>query len=111
MGLSVRMLLIDERDGLYRLALSKFARMLEAPRGSPIRSFAGQRIRAASAIIECVDRTPSEVIRITFDILSFDGQGQLEAERFMRQQASRAELATAPVFAHSGGNTRLVQAA
>lgn len=110
MGLSSRMLLIDERDRFYRLSLSKFMKMLETPRAYPVPFFAGQRIRTASAIVECLDRTPSDVIRITFDILSFDRRGRFQASRFIRQQALRAELAMAPVIAQSVGDVRIVKA-
>jgi hypothetical protein len=105
------MLLIDQSDRLYRLALAKFARMLQDPTNYRIPLFASQRIRTASAIVECVDREPLRIIRITFDILSFDAEGHFEASRFIQQQASRAELAMAPVIAGPHVRTPVIQAA
>jgi len=95
MGFSHRMLLIDQNDRLYRLAITKFEAMLRSSTHYRFPQFAGQRIRAAGVSVELIDRQPSRVIRVTYNILTFDEAGQFDAAIFNLQQSSRAELAMA----------------
>ena len=105
------MFLLDQNDRLYRLANTKFEQMLRDPASHRLPRFAGRRIRMADAIVELVDRVPTRVIRITFDILTFDDEGRFDPSTFERQQFARVELALAPVIAQSDGAVTVVDAA
>ena len=70
MGFSCRIFLVDQNDGLYRLANTKFGEMLRNPASHCLPLFAGQRVRVAGAIVELVGREPIRVIRITLDIFN-----------------------------------------
>jgi len=48
-------------------------------------------------------------VRITFNILTFDGVGRLEADTYKARQFSRAELAMASAF-HSDDSENVVDA-
>jgi hypothetical protein len=98
MGLAHRIFLIDRNDELYRLASSKFGDMMQDPRSHRVMRFAGQRVRAASMVIELEDRRPRRVIRATFEVLTFDAAGRLDSDRFDRQQMSRVNLWAAKVM-------------
>jgi hypothetical protein len=111
MGISHRMFLIDSEDRLYRLPTSTFQAMLQAPALRRYRQFAGQRIRTASICIELIDRQPTEIVRATFDILTFDADGYLERDLYLQQQSSRAERAMAPVIFDLPSSTDVVDAA
>ena len=111
MGLSCRMFLLDTNDRLYRLANTKFEQMLRDPASHTLPRFAGYRVRMADAIVELVRREPTRVIRITFDMLTFDAEGCLDPSTFERQQFARVELALAPLIAQSDGAVTVVDAA
>lgn len=78
MGFSCRMFLLDQNDHLYRLTNTKFAQMLRDPARHRFPQFAGTRACVADAIVEVVGREPIRVIRITFNILTFDDAGCLD---------------------------------
>jgi hypothetical protein len=102
MGLSLRLVVIDENDQIYRLGVSKFQEMLRNPRTHRYILFAGQRVRAAEAVVELIKRKPVRVVRMTFDILTFDREGYFDTETFDRHQFSRFASATS---AQSGSAT------
>lgn len=51
------------------------------------------------ALVELVDRKPTEVLRTSFHILAFDQTGCFDAEGFRIQEFSRAEIAMTPALA------------
>ena len=85
--------------------------MLQAPVLRRYPQFAGQRVRTASICVELVDRQPTEILRATFDILTFDGEGYFEREIYLQQQSSRAELEMAPMIFEPKSKTDVVDAA
>src|SRR5882757_6684709 len=89
MGLSLRLVVIDQSDHIYRLGLSKFQEMLGHPRTHRYTLFAGQRVRAAEPVVALIKRKPVRVVRMTFDILTFDREGCFDTEAFDRHQFSR----------------------
>jgi hypothetical protein len=108
MGLSHRQFLIDKDDRLYRLASTKFMSMLQNPASYRLQQFAGQRVRAASAVVMVVDRQLTQVVRITFDILTFDDTGHFDADIYGRHQFSRAELGMAPLISDYSCRTDVI---
>jgi hypothetical protein len=98
MGLSLRLLVLDQTDRIYRLDTTRFVRMRDSPKKHPLPQFAGQRVRSAEVVVQLVDRKPARIVRATFSILTFDGAGRLKAEVFGRQQFARFASAAA----HSG---------
>ena len=110
MGLAQRIVLIDRDDRLYRLGFMKFVEMLRDPRRHRLRTFAGQRIREASTSVELVNRKAIRIVRITFNIVTFDDAGRLEADAYKARQFSRAELAMASSLVDLHGATNIVDA-
>jgi hypothetical protein len=96
MGLSLRLLLLDQTDRIYRLGITRFDRMRASPGMYPLPQFAGQRVRSAEVAVELVERRPSRVLRAAFATLAFDQAGCLDAEAFSRQQFARSVDATVP---------------
>lgn len=110
MGFSCRRYLIAQDDTLCRLANIKFDRMLRDPASYPLLVFAGQRVRMASAVVELVGRVPTRVIRNTFAILIFDGEGCIDTGKFGKHQLAFTESALAPVSAVSDRHATVVDA-
>jgi len=54
MGLSLRLLMIDRADRIYRLDTSRLERMRANPKRHPLPQFAGERVRGAEAVVELV---------------------------------------------------------
>lgn len=95
MGLSLRLLVLDETDRIYRLDTSRFDQMRDSPKEQPLPQFTGQRVRSTEVVVELVNRKPARVVRATFSVLTFDQVGCLEADVFSRQQFARFASATA----------------
>jgi hypothetical protein len=114
MGLSYRMLLLDEDDRIYWLAVTKFQKLLTNPATHRYPLFAGKRMRAVGAFVELVDRKPTEVVRTSFHILAFDQTGCFDAAGYRQQEFSRAEIAMTPALAElvidAGTHARVVKA-
>ncbi len=111
MGLSTRMFLLDQKDGLYRLPNARFDKMLRDPSSHTIPRFAGARLRMADMVVELFDRHPIRVVWTTFGILTFDQDGCFEPNAFDVHQRARAELALAPIFPKPDSKTIVVDAA
>ncbi|HKR41477.1 MAG TPA: hypothetical protein VJU59_17675 [Paraburkholderia sp.] len=85
-GFSSRTFLLAPDDTLWRLATSKFHRMLRDPISQRLLPFAGQRVRMANVVVELVASEPVRVIRTTYAVLAFDAEGRLDPGRFEKQQ-------------------------
>jgi hypothetical protein len=109
-GLSCRLYLLDRNDTLYRLPNTAFDQMLRDPKGHPLPRFAGVRVRTADIIVELVDRRPTRIVRATFGILPFDGDGILDSNEFMRRQFARAEPILSSMIAEPDYDTSVVDA-
>ena len=93
MGISIRRFIVGEKDALFRLANTRFMAMLRDAQHHRLPRLAGQRVRAAHAIVELERRKPLRVVRLTYDMLAFDDQGRFEHATFERQHSARAEAA------------------
>lgn len=91
MGLSLRLLLLDQADCIYRLDIARFDRIRKAPRKHLLPQFAGQRVRSAEVVVELSEGKPARVVRATFDMLTFDQTGSLDTTVLRRQQFARFE--------------------
>ncbi len=96
MGLALRMLLVDPSDRIHRFGIAKFDKMRRNPARHRYPQFAGQRVRTVEAVVQLVDRKPTRVVRMTFDIFTFDRAGRFDSETFERQQFSRFESGVMP---------------
>jgi hypothetical protein len=111
MGLSARLFLIDDNDGLHRLPNVTFARMNRDPAVVRLAQFAGLRVRMADLVVELYERQPVRVVRATYGILGFDGDGRFLSSAFDRQQAALVDQALAPLAARREGPVTVVEAA
>lgn len=93
-GISCRRFLLDPHDGLYRLAESRFDRMVRGRGSDRFPRFAGQRVRMAEALVELIQRDPVRVLRLAFSMLTFDNRGDLLLDAFLQQQLAVAEGTT-----------------
>lgn len=98
-GISCRRLLPDSHDGLYRLAASRFDRMLHNHGVDRLPCFAGKRVRMAEVLVELIQRDPVRVMRLTFNMLTFDSHGHLLPDAFLQQRVAVAVGATAAALA------------
>jgi len=110
MGISCRMFLLDQDDGLYRLSSAKFNQMLRDPTSCRLTRFAGARVRMTNVALELLDRQPIRVVWNTFGFLAFDDEGYFDSGTFDRHQRARAELAWAPLAAEPKGAAIIVDA-
>ena len=110
MGISCRMFLLDQDDGLYRLSSAKFNQMLRDPTSCRLTRFAGARERMTNVAVELLDRQPIRVVWNTFGFLAFDDEGYFDSGTFDHHQRARAELAWAPLAAEPKGAAIIVDA-
>jgi hypothetical protein len=110
-ALSSRIFIIGTHDGtLYRLAGTKFSGMLNDPSSYTLPRFASQRVRMASATIELQDRLPYRVVRVIYEILQFDDQGQLDIETFNHQNAALVDVMLENTLPSSQIDTSIIDA-
>lgn len=110
MGYSLRKYLLAADDTICRLENMEFDRMLSNPARYRVPGMAGQRIRMADLAVLLERRKPIYVVRATYSLVSFDAQGRLVGDTFLRQQLALAESALAPVFAGPDVDARVVDA-
>ena len=110
MALSSRIFIVGTDDTLYRLAGTKFSGMLYDPSSYPLPRFAGQRLRMASATVEIQDRLPYRVVRVNYELLQFDDQGQLDIETFNHQNAALVDVMLENTLTSSRSNTAIIDA-
>ncbi len=110
MALSSRIFIVGTDDTLYRLAGTKFSGMLHDPSSYPLPRFASQRVRMASATIELQDRLPYRVIRVIYEMLQFDDQGQMDIETFNHQNAAHVDVVLENTLTSSRSDTAIIDA-
>ncbi len=92
MTLSTRTFVFDREGRLYRFPAARYVEMLSSPQALRIPAFASQRVRAAEATVELVDRLPSQIMRLVFYMLEFDAAGVAQADQLMQQTAAAIDI-------------------
>ena len=83
-SISLRFVLVNSNDEIFRLPQARFERMLSCPPQDTLPEFAGQRVRAAEAVVQLQNRRPVGVCQVIFHYLHFDQQGRLDFNRYMK---------------------------
>ena len=95
MRIGFRHYLLDAEGALYRIPNAAFDRMLRDPIRHRLPRFAGQRVRSAGIAVELMSGQPTQVVRSSFNILTFKKDGTLVPPLSDRHVRARAELALA----------------
>jgi hypothetical protein len=99
MRIGFRHYLLDAEGALYRIPNAAFDRMLRDPIRHRLPRFAGQRVRSAGIAVELMNGQPTQVVRSSFNILTFKKDGTLVPPLSDRHVRARAELALALALA------------
>ena len=91
MGISSRLYLLAGDGTLHALASAAFMRMLRQEDAARLPDFAGQRVRAASLVVEAVNRVPLRVLHSSFLVLDIDQDGRMDVQRLQAQQFARVD--------------------
>jgi hypothetical protein len=73
--------------------------------------FAGQRVRSADIAVELMNGQPIQVVRSSFNVLTFKTNGTLvppPADRYVRARAELALALNRPIRAVAGASTRFL---
>jgi hypothetical protein len=98
MGISIRHVLVDENDEVFRLSNRLFERLWEGSPGGVLPRFAGRRVRSAELAVLMQDYKPVAVVWVAYSYLSFDAQGRLDRDRLMRNAALKTEAAAGDIL-------------
>lgn len=109
MANSLRTIVVGPDDALYLLPNAKFSRMFDDPENNRLERFAGQRMRAAEAVVALHKRKPCAVVRIVYEMLSFDAEGRFDLDAFWRQSAA-LPLPSIPGYERERQVTKVVDA-
>lgn len=109
-SLGCRRFLVTEADQLYRLANTRFDRMLRDPASYPLPAFAGLRVRMADLVVELINRVPVRVVRECYAMLTFDHRGCMDLDAFGRQQTALVDTALAKTFTASKKRGNIIDA-
>ena len=90
MSFSIRLFVLDQTDRLLRLPAARYSAMLAIPEAHRCPQFGSQRIRAAEAAVELIERRSVRVVRVVFFMLGFDEMGTLDVNSLMRQAGAVA---------------------
>ena len=92
MGISIRIVLLNEDDSLRRLPLTTFGRLLDRDPDVQFREYAGKRVRCAEVAIQLENRQPVAALRSLYFILPFDSEGMVDAAEQIRERRLGADL-------------------
>jgi hypothetical protein len=98
MGISIRHLLVDQNDEVYRLSNRFFERLLDKSTGAALPQFAGRRIRCAGVELQMDNYQPIGVVRVVYYYLDFDAEGRLDRDRMMQDAALQMKAAMGNIF-------------
>jgi len=90
--ISVRNFLLDDRDRIYSLPLSKSTAMMRDPEAHPYPQFAGKRVRGTEVFVASTGGVPVGITRMIHFILTFDEHGVLNKELHMQQEMAKYNL-------------------
>lgn len=110
MSLSSRLFLVDADDGLHRLPVSAYHRLLEPDSATRVPAFADQRARLASAVVEVAGSVVLGVRRLDFDVVDFDAEGRLDARRYGARQAARLDAMVSALLTESAAPSGVIDA-
>jgi hypothetical protein len=91
MGISIRHVLIDQNDDVFRVSNRLFERLCEKSREAVLLQFAGRRVRWAEAVLQTHNYQPVAIVRIIYSYLYFDARGRLDRGRLMQDAALKME--------------------
>jgi len=110
-SLSCRRFLLDQEGRLVRLKNTTFERLVRDPLHHTMPAMAGQRVQMAEILVELSNRIPIRVVRRVYFVLTFDGTGRVDTERFRKQQWALAESALDPALALPADDKSVLDAA
>jgi hypothetical protein len=88
---SLRFILVDSKDEVFRLSQAKFERLFSRPPRDTVPKFAEQRVRAAEVAVELENGRPVRVLRVIFHYMHFDRHGRLDYERYLKDNLTVIE--------------------
>jgi len=98
MGISIRHLLVDHNDEVYRLNNRFFERLLEKSPGAVLTQFAGRRVRCAEVAVQMDNYQPVGIVRVVYYYVDFDARGRLDRDRMMQDAALQMEAGVGNIF-------------
>ena len=104
MGTSIRHILVDENDEVFRLSNSLFQRLWDQSPSAVLPQFVGRRLRWAEAAVQLQDRKPVRILRVVFCYVYFDREGRLNRERVMQDSALMLEAGLGNIAAKRTGS-------
>lgn len=90
-GISCRMFLLDQNDGLHRLPSTKLNQIPRDPTSCRLTCFSGASVRMTVVAVELLERQPIRIIWNTFYFLAFDDEGYFDSGTFDHHQRAGAE--------------------
>jgi hypothetical protein len=92
MGISCRILLIDDNDSLERIPLSRLERLLHFDRVESLPLYAGKRVRFAMVFVEVARRQVLAIRHIDYFFLQFDDKGRISKKEWEKGMRLGIEL-------------------
>ena len=99
---SLRHFFISDDNEIFRIANTKFERLLKGSLEKKIERFAGKRVRAAEIVVKLVNRKPIQVLRAVYYYLHFNEMGILDYDRLMRDGGIVADAGIPEFLAEKG---------
>jgi len=96
MGLSLRILLINDDDSIRRLPLTKYKRLVGRDPNERLPEYAGKRVRYAEVVVEFYQRKPVRILRMYYFMMSFDSEGRIDLAE--RDRESRLAMDVLPPY-------------
>ena len=93
MGISIRHLLVDQNDDIYRVTNRFFEKLLNKSPGAVLPQFSGRRVRCAEVVVQMDNYQPIGVVRVAYYYVDFDARGCLDRDRIMQDAALQMEAA------------------
>ncbi len=108
MGISIRVFIVNEDDTLTRIPLSRYERLLKGDPEECFPQYAGKRIRYALAMVDLVNRKPTEILRMEYSMLSFDPNGKVDPAE--KEKTARMAMDAIPPLLMEQSHQKVIDA-
>lgn len=108
MGLSIRYILVDDDDKVFRIPAARYNRLRDGDPKEALPEYKDSMLRYAEVIVELENRIPVSIVRVVYGYLKMDSEGK--ADQHFLENEIRAVAESLPPMPFSGEFKNVISA-